>query len=92
MMHEVSQSSHRSSKGDLRQHHRVVVCLNMEPARLPAPEGYPRRSGEVSLSLVREEQLKRGVAAQRLWVYDHLHASIVQSTEKMHELPLGNYP
>ena len=41
---------------------------------------------------MREEQLKRGVAAQRLWAYDHLHASMVQSTEKMHELPLDNYP
>ena len=40
-------------------------------------------SGEVSLSLVREEQLKRGVTAQRLWAYHHLHASMVQSTERM---------
>ena len=92
MMHEVSQLSHRSSKGDLRQHHRVVVCLNVEPACLPALKGYPRRSGEVNLSLVREEQLKRGVAAQRLWAYHHLHVSMVQSTERMHELPLSNYP
>ena len=88
----MSHSSHRSSKGDWRQHHRVVVCLNVEPARLPSPKGYPRRSGEVSLSLVREEQLKSGVAAQRLWAYHHLHASMVQSIERMHELPLGNYP